>query len=479
MLLDLFCVLRAAVAALLLLDTFQTCHGFSSCHSQRSWLVVSSMKLPTTVLHGSTLDTENEVARVIELFKGPKQSADNISQVPAEISPKKDQLQVESPALPYSDKQVKDAALSVVGASFFFVASLYYLISRGGLGINAELENTLIGAVAVLGAIVTFGSSGIVFKMPSLQKEDVDPVVFQLYSTMGIAGISLPLLAYLVGTEQFQFEPWGLAGALDTTVTSAFSFLAVKELGYAVAPAVWAGIGMISAFTWGVAGFHEPVQNLSGALLAVTVLAAGVFGIATSKEKSVGEVNEGSSCQSVQSAADNKAKASGASPAIPFLSAGIIFCLLTGVFDGTLMVPFKMHELTSAGGAHSPLATTLNYLCSLGLGSLVTTPALFAAYTATVRRGRGPPALKPEVALWPGVLSGLLWGPGQLLSVHATEYLGMSVGFPLTQTCIFVNALWGVLFFREADPGDRAFLARFLASAGLIVLGAALLSVCG
>lgn len=35
------------------------------------------------------------------------------------------------------------------------------------------------------------------------------------------------------------------------------------------------------------------------------------------------------------------------------------------------------------------------------------------------------------------------------MSVKATYYLGIKVGFPLTQTCVLVSALWGVLYFKE------------------------------
>ena len=39
----------------------------------------------------------------------------------------------------------------------------------------------------------------------------------------------------------------------------------------------------------------------------------------------------------------------------------------------------------------------------------------------------------------PGVLTGALWGSGNLCSLCATKHLGVAVGFPLTQTCIVVS----------------------------------------
>eukprot|EP00466_Bigelowiella_natans_P004400 jgi/Bigna1/60191/fgenesh1_kg.9_\ len=53
----------------------------------------------------------------------------------------------------------------------------------------------------------------------------------------------------------------------------------------------------------------------------------------------------------------------------------------------------------------------------------------------------------------------------------------MSVGFPLTQTCILINASWGIFFFHEIDlRSNRGQLFRFLLALCTIIAGAALLS---
>ena len=71
-----------------------------------------------------------------------------------------------------------------------------------------------VGWVAVLGAIILFGSSGIMFKVsqlkmssqaimlpthkqaPSIVESPPDPVLFQAFNAIGIFGAAVPLIAY-------------------------------------------------------------------------------------------------------------------------------------------------------------------------------------------------------------------------------------------------------------------------------------------
>ena len=62
---------------------------------------------------------------------------------------------------------------------------------------------------------------------------------------------------------------------------------------------------------------------------------------------------------------------------------------------------------------------------------------------------------------------------GNFCSVHATAGLGQAVGFPLTQVCVLVSAMFGILFFGElADARARAL---FVAAAATVLAGAACL----
>lgn len=62
-----------------------------------------------------------------------------------------------------------------------------------------------------------------------------------------------------------------------------------------------------------------------------------------------------------------------------------------------------------------------------------------------------------------------------MMSVQATNALGMKVGFPLTQTCILITAMWGVFYFREFDIRRSPYAIRFCIGIVVIFIGAYML----
>ena len=59
--------------------------------------------------------------------------------------------------------------------------------------------------------------------------------------------------------------------------------------------------------------------------------------------------------------------------------------------------------------------------------------------------------------------------------MQATYYLGMKVGFPLTQTCILIAAMWGILYFKEFNLYTSPYAIRFCFGIAVILVGAYLL----
>mmetsp|Transcript_26564 Transcript_26564/g.33178 ORF Transcript_26564/g.33178 Transcript_26564/m.33178 type:complete len:403 (+) Transcript_26564:30-1238(+) len=398
--------------------------------------------------------------------------------------------------LPYSDMDVKKASIVVALISFVLLAFLLLMI--GFYPSSSAVSPHPVGLVAVGGAIMVFGSCGITFKMPSLANEDVDPVVFQIYNAIGISTVSIPLLLYLVGGNYFRFEPFGLIAAFDIIITSTFAYSAVQKIGMTIAPAIWAGTGIIVSFCWGVAVFGESVVNLVVAVVSIILLAVGVVGIAINKapqniteENNHEVVKELDQLESERKIENQKMNAPLSSinsrnnmleehakqqnnNRVQFGGMGIFFCLIAGICDGSLMVPYKLQEMYAP---RNDFTNTLNYLASFGIGTVITIPAILFFYYAMVKRQ--PPALKFSVAAFPGIISGMLWGIANFLSVHATKYLGIAVGFPLTQTCICINALWGILFFKEVEISNRLFLLKFSLALATILSGATMLAQFG
>jgi len=173
----------------------------------------------------------------------------------------------------------------------------------------------------------------------------------------------------------------------------------------------------------------------------------------------------------------------------------VFICILAGLCDGSLMVPFKLTMMTSHND-DSKLHDTLCYLASFGISSIVVTPTVYLLYYL-FNRFYSTEEIQPPLnssnntiitndethnndnnswippSVLPGLSSGILWASANILSVHATWFLGMKVGFPLTQTCVVFNALWGILYFKEIDLMDykSGNLMRFAGGLVMVMLG--------
>ena len=66
-----------------------------------------------------------------------------------------------------------------------------------------------IGWITVIGAIICWGSNAVPLKIKSVQRAQVDPLVFQLYQSSAIFLSCWLLLTY----NKFQFTYFGLIGA--------------------------------------------------------------------------------------------------------------------------------------------------------------------------------------------------------------------------------------------------------------------------
>ena len=349
------------------------------------------------------------------------------------------------------------------------------------LGVVLILENSssqyqvVTGWIAVVGASITFGATGIPMKYECLQSAQVDPSVFSLYTALGLFIVCSPFLIYLVVIKSFVFLSYGILGATFIALIGYFSYIAVQYLGYAKAPAIWASIGMITAYIWGLCYFKEKSKDVLLSSLSIAFLVVGVICITTSQGgdrveqptvqaiQTTNNINEPSSTHiaslnssftytkaghsttilsSSQSpmasqtpelvaALDHEDSSQRdetlsisqlSSPTKPILHPyyislltcfgivyGYIFCLLTGLLDGSLMLPFKLTNPTD-------LTETLQYIVSFGIGALIVSPIMFVFYTYGFRSTD----LRPEemrVAFFPGLSSGTLWATANFMSV--------------------------------------------------------------
>merc|ERR1711920_367626 len=132
---------------------------------------------------------------------------------------------------------------------------------------------------------------------------------------------------------------------------------------------------------------------------------------------------------------------------------GILYAALLGVCNGSLMVPLTCFQNGCPSiGVHAYTGSALAalaFLPSLAAGTAVAHPVIFLMYWGpSICKGSWPEFHASIVAL-PALLTGSFWAMGNFASLFATVYLGQVIGFPLTQACLIICGMWGILYFKE------------------------------
>jgi len=331
------------------------------------------------------------------------------------------------------------------------------------------MDEHVIGFLFVLGSILAFGSFAVPLKgFKKIQELKVDPVVFQLYFSFSIFCSSWLVLSYV----PFVFTPFGIAGASLWVPASILSIFAIRYLGMSVGVGIWAGTTILISFLWGAVVFSDHVKNIPLSIVALVLLLVGIAGLSlsntnyvkrfekkpTSPTKSVDETAHLINTTEIHEKAPEEIN--------PFGKLiGIGCAVALGIMNGSMMVPLRFLPKDAAG---------INYISSFGIGVLAVTPVCAFFYFLIKRE---IPIFHFKAAFVPGVLTGLLWNIGNYCSIYATLYLGLTIGFPLTQVALVVSGLWGMFAFKELS-GVWTITVWWI-SVVILLTGAALLSLFG
>jgi len=349
---------------------------------------------------------------------------------------------------------------------------------------GGETEMTAaIGWLGVCGAVFIFGCFGILIKTPSVQEANCDCMVFQCYYSFAVAAISMLIWLAAGSSDGLTFNASSFSmGAFFATlwiISQVCAYNAINAIGYAVAPAIWIGVTIGVSFVWGVAVFDNPVHSWPGAVGALALMLVGVCLAAASSaisdrqsQRSARELAQGVS----QTDHGALLEASRKSPAAGAAVFGIISACFLGLCNGSLMVSLTCFQHGCAaigveaykGSVLAPLA----FLPSLAAGIMVMQPVLFLLYWGrSILAGRMPQFHFSKVAV-SGLLTGAFWGMGNFNAMFATVYLGQTIGFPLTQCCLILNGVWGILYYKEIK-GALA-IGTFVLASIIILAGATL-----
>lgn len=342
-----------------------------------------------------------------------------------------------------------------------------------------------IGWLGSFGAVAVFGCYGIFIKTPAVQEAKVDCMVFQVYYSLAVVITSMMIWLVAASSSGFYFTgssfAMGLAFSSCWICLGAVAYNAVSIVGYAVAPAIWMGVTIVTSFVWGVCAFNNSVHSWFGSVAALVLMIGGV-GLAASSSGVSDREQERAQREARQALAaelrtgESLPSQCSTKPTSGLMIFGIASACIAGAVNGSLMVFLNcfQHGCPAIGVSayRGSVLAPLAFLPSLSLGILVAQPVIFLLYWGRSMLAGQMPEFHVKTTAIPGMLTGAFWGMGNFLSMYATVYLGQTIGFPLTQTCLVITGSWGIFYYKEIQ-GMKA-IGTFVAAALLILAGAAL-----
>ena len=151
------------------------------------------------------------------------------------------------------------------------------------------------------------------------------------------------------------------------------------------------------------------------------------------------------------------------------LMTGILCSIISGIAFGSLLVPAQFVSREYRGW---------DYVFSFSMGALIMASVptiILVIYHYIITKELIPFHVK--TTFLPGMLSGILWSAGNAFRVFAVLYLGMAIGFPLSQLGLILSGLIGMIFFKEFSSWYS--ISMFSFATLLISAGAVLLSIYG
>ncbi|CAE8708905.1 unnamed protein product [Polarella glacialis] len=376
-----------------------------------------------------------------------------------------------------TDQKAWFAARAAVLMGLAMVSTLIALRVGDPVPLIAGMKRTgsPIGWLGALTACLVFGSTTLLSKLSSFTRVDAATRggLYAAFNALGSSTLNLSFAwvlrqnGLLSGTVTGL--PYGVFGASIISIVLTCCFMGCQKVGAACTVAVLASTGMCISFLWGIFVFHESLRSVAAAALALLVLALGASLCSVANTQLPLRWGRGVASEEGEGIGNKEQSVA--------LATGIAFAFFGGLCDGTLMVPFKLF-CKSAGTTTKSL--TFKYMEAFGFGQGLCFIVMFLFQIVFWRqRNSSFNGFREAVRVCaaPGMVTGMLWAIANVGSIHATEFLGVALGFPLTQTNIIVHAFVGILLFGEMPHSAQR---RTCGVAVLtILLGAACLAWAG
>jgi len=278
-----------------------------------------------------------------------------------------------------------------------------------------------IGIIVALLAAVLWGSMMVPMKLA----KNVDIIWFQLFLALGTLSATV-IIVPLAGLF-FETNLYGFISGLIWAIGNILALKSVDEVGMARATPVFTGTSIILSASWGIIYFREPITQLETALFGLTLLLLGTMIVSLIQ----GQHSKRWSKKTVISA----------------VSSGLLL--------GSRFVPVQISGL-SIEKALFPMA----------LGITVTAVAIFLV---------GGSRHFNINNLSHGLSSGWIFAVGNYFGTLAILYLGLTVGYSITQISVLVAILWGVIYFKEMNRISN--IIKIIIATILILIGAYILTI--
>lgn len=232
------------------------------------------------------------------------------------------------------------------------------------------------------------------------------------------------------------FWPPFLGGVL-WTLGGATAFTGTKHIGLARAGGIWSPLNILCGFLWGILFFKEfnnlPSKTVIMLSISLCAILAGILLIIFSKGRGENSTEKKTFILGVTGAS----------------SAGLLW--------GSYYIPMKILDA-------SPWVTSYPFAVGMFFGSLL----FILIKKSTIK-------LNKTKHYFLTALSGIIWGIGNYSMLLLVDKIGAGRGFTISQLCVVVNALVGILFFKDPKPKSKAaiitFIGIILALTGGIYLG--------
>ncbi|KAL3678095.1 hypothetical protein R1sor_021051 [Riccia sorocarpa] len=298
-----------------------------------------------------------------------------------------------------------------------------FMASGGGVAIA-------VGTFLALLAAAANGSFTIFMKTNAVRRARVDPLVFTFWACVGIVLSSLlSLIKY-----KFVFSIYGVISGLLFVLFAVNSFRAVRLIGVSVGTGIWSGTGVLVSFVAGI--WLDPQGGLRStmwALIGIIVIMLGVVGVAYAGHLGRVATAQEESLETLLQRQPAPGEIGGT------FSTGLFTAIFAGIVGGLIMIPMTREK---------PYLQGIPFLPSFAIGVAVFTPIVLMVPYVT-RAERQWPNLAPGAAALPGIVAGIVWNIGNVLSIIAITQISYSVAYPIFQCGIFVAGLWGTFLFEE------------------------------